>query len=299
MKATIFNIERFAIHDGPGIRTTVFFKGCPLKCPWCANPESQKQIKQLQYNQKKCVTCGYCVKNCPNGAIAFQEEKIVLLREKCQKCGRCVENCPNTALSFIGEEREIDEIYAEVIKDKDYYVASGGGVTLSGGEVMLQPKAAKELLKRLKADGIHTAVETCGDVQAEAFRKLVEYVDLFLFDVKHVDREKVKNVTGGNLERILQNLSYLATCKISEIVIRVPIIPHFNYEAEVITKIFELAQRCEIREVHLLPYHTLGIHKYEQLGMNYQMPEQRILKEELLSYASMGEQMGLKVGIGG
>lgn len=299
MKATIFNIERFAIHDGPGIRTTIFFKGCPLRCPWCANPESQKKIKQLQYNQKKCVACGYCVRNCPNGAISLNEERVVFSREVCQKCGACVKSCPSSALSFIGVNKEIDEIYAEVIKDKDYYMASGGGVTLSGGEAMFQPKAAKELLKRLKADGIHTAIETCGDVPTESFRELIEYVDLFLFDVKHINPEKVKNVTGGNLERILQNLSYIANHKASEIVIRVPVIPQFNNEPEIITQIFELAQKNRIREVHLLPYHTLGIHKYGQLGMTYQMPEQGILKEELKPYANLGEQMGLKICIGG
>lgn len=299
MKATIFNIERFAIHDGPGIRTTVFFKGCPLRCPWCANPESQKQIRQLQYQKNKCVTCLNCVKHCFSGAITFEDGRIVIDRDKCKSCGACVSNCPNSALTWIGEEKSVDEIYAEIIKDKDYYDASGGGVTLSGGEVMVQWKAAKELLQLAKAAGIHTAVETCGDVSAEAFEELAEYVDLFLYDVKHMDAEKLRLVTGGNLERILENLSYLAERRTSEVIIRMPVIPGFNDEKRVIMQIFEQAQMLGIHEVHLLPYHTLGIHKYEQLGTAYQMPDQGIPKEELEPYVNLGEQMGLKVCIGG
>ena len=299
MKATIFNIERFAIHDGPGIRTTVFFKGCPLRCPWCANPESQKKITQIKYQLNKCTACLRCVNSCSNGAIAFEGERIVISGEKCKRCGNCVSNCLNNALSLVGEEVDTDEIYAEILKDKDYYEASGGGVTLSGGEVMLQWKAAGELLKKIKAAGIHTAIETCGDVPIEAFQELEEYVDLFLFDIKHIDPEKVKNVTGGDLERILQNLSYLAKRKVSEVIIRVPVIPEFNYDAAIITQIFKSAQKLKIREVHLLPYHTLGIHKYGQLGMTYQMQEQGIPKEELQPYVSMGERMGFNVCIGG
>lgn len=299
MKASIFNIERFAIHDGPGIRTTVFFKGCPLRCPWCANPESQKMTKQLKYQHSKCTTCLTCVKGCPNNAISFEDGEIIIARDKCRQCGICVSNCLSSALSFVGEEKNIDEIYAEIMKDKDYYDASGGGVTLSGGEVMLQMKSAKELLKKLKASGIHTAIETCGDISTVAFKELAEYVDLFLFDIKHVDSEKVKDVTGGNLERLLHNLSYLAERKISEVIIRVPVIPQFNYEEEVITQIFRLAQTLGICEVHLLPYHTLGIHKYDQLGMSYQMQGKGIKKEELLPYVNIGKQMGLKVCIGG
>lgn len=299
MNATIFNIERFAIHDGPGIRTTVFFKGCPLRCPWCANPESQKQTRQLKYQQSRCTACLNCVKNCPVGAVTYENDRIVIAREKCKKCGTCVGNCLSSALSFIGEEKSVDEIFNEIMKDKDYYDASGGGVTLSGGEVMLQGKAAKELLKKLKEDGIHTAIETCGDVPVEAFEELEKYVDLFLYDIKHVDAEKVRLVTGGNQERIFQNLSYLAERKRSEVIIRVPVIPQFNYESEVITKIFKLAQKLGIRQVHLLPYHTLGIHKYEQIGAVYQMPVQGIDKKELQPYVSIGEQMGLSICIGG
>lgn len=299
MNATIFNIERFAIHDGPGIRTTVFFKGCPLRCPWCANPESQKAARQLQHQSNKCSTCQSCVRNCPNGAILCKEGRIVINREACKKCKVCVEVCPNGALSIVGQEQSIEKIYEVLIRDKDYYEASGGGITLSGGEVMLQWKVAKELLRKAKAEGIHTAVETCGDVPIEAFEELTGYVDLFLFDIKHMDAEKLRNVTGGSLERILQNVSYLAKQKEHQMIIRVPVIPEFNDNAAVMTQIFELAQRFGIPEVHLLPYHTLGIHKYEQLGMTYQMKEQGMTKEELQSFVRMGEQMGLSVGIGG
>lgn len=299
MNAAIFNIERFAIHDGPGIRTTVFFKGCPLRCPWCANPESQKQIKQLKYQKSKCTACLSCVKSCPAGAISFENNRIVIARDKCRKCGVCVSKCPGSALSFIGEERSVDEIFTEIMKDKDYYDASGGGVTLSGGEVMLQWKAAKELLKMVKDAGIHTAIETCGDVPGEYFEELAEYVDLFLYDIKHIVPEKVRNVTGGDLDRILKNLSYLAERKKNEVIIRVPVIPQFNYEPEVIMQIFEMAKEFKIQKVHLLPYHTLGMHKYEELGTTYQMPAQGITKEELQPYVSKGEQMGLSVCIGG
>lgn len=256
MKAAIFNIERFAIHDGSGIRTTVFFKGCPLRCPWCANPESQQQVSKLDH-------------------------------------------WPDNALSLAGEKKSIDQIYAEVIKDKDYYIASNGGMTLSGGEVMLQWGAAKELLRKAKADGIHTAIETCGDVPTKAFEELSEYTDLFLYDVKHMDEERIRSVIGGNLKRILQNLTWLVRQKANEIIIRVPVIPEFNHDTVTITQILELAKRLGIREVHLLPYHALGIHKYERLGMRYQMPEQGIAKEELLPYVSIGEQMGLTMCIGG
>lgn len=250
MKATIFQIERFALHDGPGIRTTVFFQGCPLRCPWCANPESRQQIRQR------------------DSVLA-------------------------------AEEKDTREIYAEVVRDKDYYAASNGGMTLSGGEATLQWKAAKELLGRAKADGIHTAIETCGDVPMNALKELSGDTDLFLYDMKHIDADKIRSVVGGDLERILQNLAWLAGQGANEIVIRVPVIPEFNHDPGVIRGIFKLADSLGIREVHLLPYHTLGLHKYERLGIPYQMPRQGILKEELLPYAGMGEQMGLTIGIGG
>lgn len=299
MKARIFNIERFALHDGPGIRTTVFFKGCPLRCPWCANPESQQWARQLMYQQSRCTFCLGCVENCPNAAVFFEGKGIVIDRDKCQVCGVCVGQCPNNALSLTGREKSIDEIYAEVIKDKDYYIASSGGMTLSGGEVMLQWEAAKGLIRKARADGIHTAIETCGDVPIKAFEELAEDTDLFLYDIKHMDKERIRSVTGGNLDRILQNLSWLAQQKANGVIIRMPVIPQFNDSHKVITQVFGLAKKLGIREVHLLPYHTLGIHKYGQLGMAYQMPEKGIVKEELLPYVRIGGQMGLMVCIGG
>lgn len=299
-RLSIMEVERFAIHDGPGIRSTVFLQGCPLHCPWCANPESQKIESQLMFYQNKCVGCGTCASVCKNGAITMKDGHPEFSRELCRKCHSCEKNCPAHAIAFAGEWRTVDSIVTEVLRDREYYENSGGGITVSGGEAFTQFDGFMELIRRCKSEGLHTAVETCGHVSLERLKESVPFLDLFLFDLKHVDPVQFKQFTGGNLERILENLRWLAATVPEKIVIRVPVIPGFNSDSRTISGIFDEVLSCGIQEVHLLPYHTYGMAKYERLGRPYLLECQRSMKkEELEVYRQSGEKMGLTVRIGG
>lgn len=296
----IMEIERFSIHDGPGIRSTVFLQGCPLHCLWCANPESQKIEEQLMYYRNKCVGCGQCASVCKNNAIVMREGLPVFYREKCKKCHACENNCLQDAIAFVGEKRTVDSIVEEVLRDKDYYDNSGGGITISGGEAFVQFEAFLELIKKCKENGLHVAVETCGHVPIEHIKEALPYIDLFLFDLKHVEPNKFKKYTGGNIEIILKNIRYISSVDPEKIVLRVPVIPDFNYDDATIDAIFEEAKRDGIKEVHLLPYHTLGMAKYERLGRTYEMQCQTSLsKEDLAKYRVLGTEKGLYIKIGG
>ena len=187
----VFNIQKFSIHDGPGIRTTVFLKGCPLRCKWCANPESQLSQVQILYDKEKCAHCGTCTHVCPNQAISMGDDSYVGIDpSKCAGCLQCVKNCPAKALSYEGEAKDVDEVVKVCLQDIDFYEESGGGVTISGGEGMVQPDFVKALLAKLKEHKIHTAIETTGYIKKEIFRELAPMFDLLLFDVKHYDSDK-------------------------------------------------------------------------------------------------------------
>ena len=274
MKATIFEIQRTSFVDGPGIRTTVFFKGCNMKCKWCHNPESQQPQPQLMYYKNKCTGCGKCMEVCPFNL------------KKCELCGECVKHCPYEARKICGREYTIDEIFTEVSKDKLFYDTSGGGVTFSGGECMLQIDFLAEILKKCKSAGLHTAVDTAGNVPWDYFEKILPYTDLFLYDIKAVDSEIHKNFTGVSNNLILNNLTGLFA-RTANIRIRIPIIPGVNDTTAETRNIKKFLSEYKPLEIELLPYHSMGEHKYDALNMkmtNFKMPPQSAIDKLKLSY---------------
>jgi len=259
LKATIFDIERNSYVDGPGIRTTVFFKGCNLRCAWCHNPESQSPKPQMMFYKNKCTGCGKCKEKCPNAL------------EKCELCGKCTIYCPHDAREICGKEYTVDEVMREILKDKVFYENSGGGVTFSGGECMLQIDFLEEILKVCKENGIHTAVDTAGHVPYEYFERILPYTNLFLYDVKCYDSEKHKKYTGVRNELILENLKkLLATGK--SVWVRIPIIPTVNDTVEEIQRIKAYISSCgKPEKIELLPYHAMGEHKYAAINRESHM----------------------------
>ena len=267
-KRTIFNIQKFSINDGPGIRTTVFMKGCPLDCLWCHNPESKSRTPEIFYNAEKCIGCREC-SVCPKGCHTFKDTEHIYNREKCDACGECARVCYSDALELVGTEKSVDEVIAEVMKDKAFYENSDGGMTLSGGEPMFQFDFAYELLKSAKENGLHTCIETCGFAKWEQYEKIADLVDIFLFDYKATGSDKHKEFTGVPNELILQNLKKLDDigCKT---ILRCPIIPGLNNTDEHFKGIAETANGLKnILEINIEPYHPLGKSKSEQLGKEY------------------------------
>ena len=253
-KAMIFDIQRNSFVDGPGIRTTVFFKGCNLRCKWCHNPESQSFEKQMMFYKDKCTGCGKCREVCPN------------YLKKCDFCGKCELYCPAEARKICGREYTSDEVLAEVIKDKAFYDNSGGGVTFSGGECMLQLDFLCEILKKCKSEGIHTAVDTAGNVPWKSFEKILPFTDLFLYDIKAFGAELHRKGTGVSNELILENLKNLSGR--ADIIVRIPVIGGYNDNDEEIRQIADFLKQIKIIKAELLPYHAMGEHKYTALGRN-------------------------------
>ena len=252
------------------------------------------------YYEKKCTGCGKCINNCPNQALSVQDGKLICDKKLCTQCGNCQKACLNDAVSFSGIEMSIEEIKQAVLRDRDYYEESGGGVTISGGECFVQFEGFMKLLKAFKEEKLHTAVETCGQTKLKYIKEAFPYIDLFLFDLKHIDLEKFHEVTKGNLADILNNIKYIANEDPDKIVIRVPVIPDFNYDDETIHGILSFAKEQGIKEVHLLPYHTFGINKYHQMGIPYPMKAtESLTNDDLEDYKKMGEDMGLRIKIGG
>lgn len=278
-KGRIFNIQRFCINDGPGIRTTVFFKGCPLSCAWCHNPESKRARRELSYHADKCLHCGRCAARCPNGCHQLTPQGHVLDREGCVVCGACVQpGCP--ALELIGREADVDEVIREVCKDRLFYRNSGGGMTLSGGEPLAQFRFARALLEAARREDIPTAIETCGCAPAEQLRELVPLVDLFLYDYKLTDPELHKRYTGVDNGPLLENL-HLIDGLGGESILRCPIIPEINDTPDHFEGIARTAASLRhVREVQLEPYHPLGESKAEAIGVPYDVPAKGFPEKE-------------------
>ena len=278
MKAVIFDIQRFSIHDGPGIRTNVFMKGCPLSCVWCHNPESQSVKKQLAFYANKCVSCGACTSVCDNHKIV--DGKIERDLSACRFCGKCVEACVGGALEIIGREEDTEDIIKEVLKDKNFYETSGGGITLSGGEPLYQVDATVEILKRAKQEGLNTAIETCGFASADAIKRVSEFVDLFLYDFKESDEEKHIKFTGQSNARIIENLLLIDSLG-KKSVLRCPIIPTLNDTVEHFEGIARLAVKLEnLTAVEVMAFHRLGFSKYDALRKENELKDLEMMEKD-------------------
>lgn len=279
MKARIFEIKRFAVHDGDGIRTTVFFKGCPLKCVWCHNPEGICENAQLAYSRDKCISCAECVSVCPAGAHKVSLKGHIFERSLCKGCGECAKSCTGNALIFYGREMTSDELLCILLEDKDFYANSGGGVTLSGGECLMQAEFCAELLAKLKEHGIHTAVDTCGFVSKKALDKVMPSTDIFLYDLKAYDEDVHIKCTGQSNKIILENLEYIDRCGKS-VEIRVPYVPGFNDTQ--MRKLSDFVKKLKnVTKVKVLPYHNFAGSKYASLGMQNTLPGRLPQSEEI------------------
>jgi len=266
-KGLIFDISRYAIHDGPGIRATVFFKGCPLRCQWCHNPEGQEPKPEIAVKTERCAAeCGRCLSVCPQGAISKNGPSIAVDREKCDSCGKCKDVCVYEALDIIGREVTVQDVMKEVEKDRVFFDESGGGVTFSGGEPLLQPDFLVALLQEFKKKGIRTTVDTSGYASTKILDRISDNVDLFLYDLKVMDPKKHRKYAGVSNEIILENLRRLSE-KGKKVIIRIPVIPGVNDDRENMKAIAEyLLSLKNIKQINLLPFHRGGVQKYKRLG---------------------------------
>lgn len=268
--AEIINITRYCTDDGPGIRTTVFLKGCPLSCAWCHNPESQKPGREILYAADKCVFCGRCVEICPQNCHRFVDGRHTFFRDLCLSCGSCAAVCPTQALNMSGYSKSVEEVFEEVARDRVFYDASGGGVTVSGGEPLLQAEFTAALLDMCRRAGIHTAVETSGFGTVAALQAVAEHSDLILFDLKETDEQRHLSYTGVSLDPILANLQLLDSMGVKT-VLRLPVIPGWNDRQEHLLRAKEIAASlAHCTNVQVMPYHQLGAYKYALLGREYQ-----------------------------
>ena len=284
VKGVIFNIQKFSVNDGPGIRTVVFFKGCPLRCAWCANPESQLTKVQILWDQKKCIGCHHCLNICPEHAISLQNGRIHIDHHKCSSCLKCAAECPAHALQKEGETKTVQEVLDVVMQDEVFYEESGGGITLSGGEMLMQPEFACQLLKAAKEEGLHTCCETTGFANEEVFTKVIENIDEILFDMKHWDPLQHKAGTGVTNERILANMA-LAVKLGKSVLPRIPVIPGFNDSLKDAVGMAEQLKTTGLNRCQLLPFHQFGENKYHLLDQEYQYEDKEALhREDLQEY---------------
>jgi len=281
----IFNIQRYSIHDGPGIRTTVFLKGCPLNCWWCQNPESKLSGQEMVFWGDRCIGCGGCSLNCPSDAIQMKNKKPVTDKSKCNLCGECSQICPTLAREMIGEKLTTEGVIKEIEKDLVFYEESGGGVTFSGGEPLSQSEFLEDLLDGCKQKKIHTAVDTSGYISWEILNKINSKVDLFLYDLKIMDNKKHKKYTSLSNEIILENLKKLSSVH-NNIFVRFPVISGINDDYQNIKEMGEFLSSLKIAQVNLLPYHYIGIDKYRRLGRTYELVNTQPPSEEKLSEVS-------------
>ena len=296
---TVFNIQRYSIDDGPGVRTTVFVKGCPLRCRWCSNPESQSFKPQWSYRYTSCKQCGKCIAVCPEGALSMGPDGLIHDEAKCTLCGKCVKKCLHEALSISGKVMTAQEAYNVVKRDKDYY-DKDGGCTCSGGEILSQPDFVAAVFRLCHENGIHTCADTSGYGSREALEKIMEHADLFYYDLKHLDGALHEEFTGVKNDLILDNLRFLAEHE-KEIVIRVPLIPGVNASEEHLTLLANAVREITPDSlVNLLPYHEYGKNKYRMIGMDYPMPETAAMTQEEKDAARRFiESFGLRCKVSG
>lgn len=313
VRGLVGDIDRFAVHDGPGIRTAVYLKGCQLRCAWCHSPETQAFAPELLYLAQKCSACGLCLDICPQHAIQPVEAQppaadglpqalscqVAIDWAKCTQCGECTRVCYPGALKMSGTWISAGELVAEIVKDRDFFAASGGGMTLTGGEATAQPAFARQLLQGCKELGIHTALETNGCAPWRVFQELLEWVDLFLYDIKHMDDARHRALTGSSNQLALSNLNALAQ-RGARVIVRVPCIPGMNDDAENIAATAAYVRQAGLQTIHLLPYNVSAGAKYQWMGREYHLRDQAAQSSERMeSLAGICRSYGLQVQIGG
>ena len=299
IKGIVFDIQRFSVHDGYGIRTLVFLKGCPLRCRWCSNPESQDSNPQIAFFKEKCSFCQRCVSGCPIGLTFKESGKIDW--SKCQKCLKCVDACVYNARVAYGKMMTVDKVVEIVKRDIPFYKKSAGGMTLGGGEATFQPEFARQILKKCHEVGIHTAMETCGFVSWKVFEKIIRHVDQLLYDIKHMDTKKHKEFTGVDNKIILQN-AVMASERVKEMIVRFPLIPDFNDDRKNIEELacFIKKNMPLVKKIDVLPYHSTGESKCKTIGREYTFRhEHEVNDEKIEECKKILTAAGLQVSIGG
>ncbi len=297
--AIIFNIQRYSVQDGPGVRTTVFMKGCPLRCLWCSNPESQNTSPQISHRNTLCTKCGRCLDACPQNAISLSQAGIRINRSKCDDCGICVPVCYPGALEVLGREATVEEALAEAKKDALFYRNSGGGITVSGGEPLGQPEFVADLLRRCQDAGLHTTIDTSGYAPLAALEAVLKYTDLVLFDVKHLKNDPHRKATAVSNRQVLANALAVARAGVS-MIMRLPLIPGINDGEDNVRSTARFAQELGVRRLDLLPYHRFGISKYTNLDRRYRLDGMVSPPDEVVNqFRDDIESMGLECRIGG
>ena len=277
-KALVFDLQKYSLHDGPGIRTLVFLKGCILRCQWCCNPESQLPKQEVEFHKDLCINCGKCADVCARNAIRNDtSDKYKIDKSTCINCGSCAEACPADALRIIGKWATASEIMSEIIKDAKFYRKSGGGVTLSGGEPLVWIDFCEELLRYCYNYNIHTAIETTGCIPENSIDRVKDYVDVFLYDIKCMDSNRHKELTGMPNDLILSNIRRLREDG-KNVVMRIPLIPEKNFLKDELEKMFAFADELGLEEVNIMPYHNLGQIKYDRLCKPYELSDLESLK---------------------
>lgn len=303
LSGLVFDIQKFAVHDGEGIRTLVFLKGCPLKCLWCSNPESLGKKPEITFVANNCISCGACLNCCPSGAIRHDDLEsagVFIDREKCTLCGSCVKSCYAGAINIIGRYLSVPELMAIIERDRKFYEQSNGGVTFSGGEPTAQPEFLTAALKELRNRGIHTAIETSSFVPQDSYESILRYVDLVLTDIKHMDDSEHRRLTGVSNQLILDNLRHISRLGIP-MKVRLPLIPGLNDSPENLAATADFAKELKtLQSLDILPYHRLGETKWRQLGVEYSLGGLKPgCENEVNAVASFLAERGVPVGIGG